>query len=223
MFPYGVPDEFRKKDNDGSVYVPVDSWIYPEMTRLYSLGYVDTMFLGMRPWTRKSVLHMLEDSEDDIVHSNSEQAQEILAAVMRELKSEDMENGLRTRGLVYGAESEYARVMPITGETLRDSYHLGQTILNDYGRPYQPGFNLIAGASTIEEFGRFSLYVRGEYQHAPSAAGYSQALSAQLSNLDEIPYSGYNLNQATIPTGPIGAQKSVSAGGGNALGALGGA
>ncbi len=204
--PYGVPDEFRRKDNDGAVYVPLDSWIYPEMTRLYSLGYVDTMFLGMRPWTRKSLLHMLVESEDDIVHSSSEEAQEILAAVMRELKSEDTENGLRKRGLVYGAESEYARVMPITGETLRDSYHLGQTLANDYGRPYQPGFNLIAGASTIEEFGRFSLFVRGEYQHAPSATGYSQALSSQLSNLDEIPYTGFNLNQATIPTGPIGVQ-----------------
>ena len=67
---------------------------------------------------------------------------------------------------------------------LRDSYHLGQTISNDYGRPYQTGFNRMAGASTVEEWGPFSLYVRGEYQHAPSATGYSHALSAQLSTID---------------------------------------
>jgi hypothetical protein len=48
--------------------------------------------------------------------------------------------------------------------------------------------------------------VRGEYQHAPPAAGYSQALSQQLSIIDGIPFSGYNLHQATIPTGPIAAQ-----------------
>src|SRR3954447_26901896 len=45
----------------GSPYVPVDSWIYPEMFRLYGLGFLDRTFLGMRPWTRGSISHMLED------------------------------------------------------------------------------------------------------------------------------------------------------------------
>ncbi len=201
--PYGIPDEDRRPDHDGSVYIPMDSWIYPEMTRLYSLGYVDTMFLSMRPWTRKSVQHMLDESEDDIRNSNSEEAQEIFAAVSHELRAESTEGGTIDRGLLYGVESEYGRVMGISGPILRDSYHLGQTIANDYGRPYQSGFNLNGGGSTIIEWGRLSLYVRGEYQHAPSATGYSQALSQQLSVQDGIPWSGYNLHQATIPTGPI--------------------
>ena len=34
--------------------------------------------------------------------------------------------------------------------------HLGQTIINDYGRPYAPGFNNITGFSTLSEKGRFS-------------------------------------------------------------------
>ena len=65
----------------------------------------------------------------------------------------------------------YTRLLGITGQTLRDSYHLGQTIVNDYGRPYEPGFNNITGFSTINERGRFSLYVRGEYQHSPAGIG----------------------------------------------------
>ena len=45
-----------------SPYLPVDSWVYPAVLRLYSLGYVDHVFLGMRPWTRSSVLAMLEET-----------------------------------------------------------------------------------------------------------------------------------------------------------------
>src|ERR1035437_5458660 len=44
----------------GSPFIPVDSWVYPAIFRLYSLGFVDDVFLGMRPWTRASVSHMLE-------------------------------------------------------------------------------------------------------------------------------------------------------------------
>ena len=98
--------------------------------------------------------------------------------------------------------------MGISGSTLRDSYHLGQTIINDYGRPYEPGFNNVTGFSSVNEWGRFSLYVRGEYQHAPGATGYDTTLSSYLSGVDEIPYPGTNNNQAhqdTIPTGPIAA------------------
>src|ERR1700679_3659549 len=50
----------------GSPYIPVDSWVYPAIYRLYSLGYVDAVFLGMRPWTRTSVAHMLENMADRI-------------------------------------------------------------------------------------------------------------------------------------------------------------
>ena len=45
-----------------STYIPLDSWIYPAVMRLYGMGFVDTVFLGMRPWTRMSVAHMLDQS-----------------------------------------------------------------------------------------------------------------------------------------------------------------
>lgn len=204
--PYGPLDEDKPADNYGSTYIPMDSWVYPAMTRLYSMGYLDTMFLGMRPWTRRSALHMLQDSKYDIINGNNEEAQDILAKLLTEFDAE-VPSGFTKRGAVYGLESAYTRFMGIGGTPLRDSYHLGQTISNDYGRPYESGFNNITGASTVDEWGRFSLYVREEYQHSPSGDGYSHALATQLSTNDLIiPYAPPDQPQATIPEGPISAQ-----------------
>jgi hypothetical protein len=200
--PYAPKPPRPPIDWMGSVYLPVDSWMYPAITRLYGMGFVDTMFLGMRPYTRRSVLHMLMKSKDAILESNNEQAQDIFAKMLYELRAE-IPSGNVDRGIVYGMESAYTRFLGISGPVLTDSYHLGQTIHNDYGRPYQSGFNAIAGASTVEEWGPFSLYVRGEYQHAPSADGYSVPLATQLSLIDEIEYTG---PQPTIPVGPIASQ-----------------
>jgi hypothetical protein len=188
----------------GSPYIPVDSWVYPAMMRLYGMGYLDTMYLAMRPYTRRSALHVLQASEDGILSSDDVQAQEILAALLSELTDEGITD--RTpRGTVYGVESIYTRLMGVSGTILADSFNLGQTFFNDYGRPHQSGFNNVTGFSTMNEIGPFSLYVRGEYQHAPAAAGYSLALANQLAGLDETaPIAPPNVE--TIPTGPIAAQ-----------------
>jgi hypothetical protein len=169
------------------------------MTRLYSMGFLDTMYLGMRPYTRRSALHMLMASKEVILNSDNEEAQGIFEKLWNYLSAE-IPSGNIDRGLVYGLDSSYTRFLGIDGPILRDSYHLGQTISNDYGRPYQSGFNANAGASTIEEWGPFSLYLRGEYQHSPSGTGYSPELATQLSLIDEIAFTG---PQATIPADPI--------------------
>jgi Capsule assembly protein Wzi len=212
--PYGAIPGFTipappKKPVDalGSTYIPVDSWVYREMLRLYSLGYLDTAFIGMRPWTRRSALHMLQQSQGAIMDGGNDQAQQILAKLLTEFSAEIPENN-RSRGAVYGLQSAYTRFRGVAGTTLNDSYHLGQTIFNDYGRPYQSGFNNITGASTTNEWGRFSLYVRGEYQYAPAAAGYSPQLASQISQLDFITYAPPNAPQDTIPAGPIPAQNN---------------
>jgi hypothetical protein len=173
----------------GSAYIPVDNWIYPALTRLYGMGFLDTMFVGMRPYTRRSVLYMLLKSKDAIINSDNEQAQEILAKALYDLSAE-VPSGNVDRGLVYGMYSSYTRLLGISGPVLRDSYHLGQTISNDYGRPFESGLNAIAGASTTEEWGPFSLFVRGEYQHTPSGTGYSRQLADTLGFNDEIPNEG---------------------------------
>jgi hypothetical protein len=219
--PAYAPNGFGpREDHLGSAYIPVDSIVYPMALRLYSMGYLDTAFINMRPWTRRSLLHMLEQSSPAIIAGGNDQAVDLLAKLDEYIASEGAEIATPgehfNRGNVYGVESVYTRMLGISGQTLHDSFHLGQTFAQDYGRPYEPGFNNITGFSTLNEYGRFSLYVRGEYQHSPASVGYSTAdtgnplapggLARTLSNIDEIPYSGSNLNQATIPAGPIASQ-----------------
>ncbi len=184
----------------GSTYIPVDSWMYPALLRLYSLGYLDTAEIGMRPWTRISVLRMLAAMQERVHMDNNAEALEIYRAVLAELSPDLLVAG----GWKPHAELDttYERMMAIGGTPLNDSYHLGQTIINDYGRPYEQGFNNYTGFSGRANAGRFTLDVRGEYQHAPSATGYSATLAQTLANIDGVP----NVPQSTIPAGPIAAQ-----------------
>ena len=86
-----------------------------------------------------------------------------------------------SQGPIARVESFYSLARGISGTPLRDSYHLGSTIINDYGRPYQNGFNNYSGVSGYASAGRFLLHVRGEFQGDPSATGYSNALAPTLS------------------------------------------
>jgi hypothetical protein len=193
----------------GSPYIPVDSWIYPAVLRLYSLGYIDNVFLGLRPWTRASVSHMLEEAgaaiDDADEDSSTDEAQDLYEALNRELEK-DTEGPCLTFQGIARVDSVYETARSISGTPLRDSYHLGSTVINDYGRPYAGGFGNYAGASGYATAGRFVLYARGEFQRAPSATGYSTTLAKQLSVIDETSYAnpaGVVFNQTTIPMGPI--------------------
>ncbi len=194
----------------GSPYIPVDSWVYPAVLRLYSLGFVDNVFLGMRPWTRASVSNMLEEAGERIEDADdgpdTDNARAIYDALMHELRNE-MSGPCLTHHGNSRIESVYSVSRAISGTPLRDSYHLGSTIINDYGRPYQSGFNNYSGASGYAAAGRFVLYARGEFEAAPSATGYSQALAQALSTVDSTtflnPVTDLPYPQATIPMGPI--------------------
>ena len=213
-------------NNLGSPYIPVDSWVYPAVLRLYSLGYVDSVYLGMRPWTRASLSHMLDDVgtrlEDADGAPGESEAEGLYEALMHEL-SYDAEDDCPAHKGYIRVESAYTVARGMSGTPLRDSYHLGSTIVNDYGRPYASGFNNYTGASGYASVGRFLLYVRGEFQGAPSTAGYSQTLAGKLAAIDGTTYyfnptcwmNGtsctpipYN-QQATIPAGPIVAATKV--------------
>jgi hypothetical protein len=196
----------------GSPYIPVDSWVYPAVIRLYSMGYIDHAYLGMRPWTRASLSHMLEDIDAQIEDANTYgdstagEAQDIYTALIHFLHYDDASQCLTDQGKSH-IESVYSVARGISGPPLRDSFHLGSTIINDYGRPYENGINNYTGASGYATAGRFTLYVRGEFQGAPSATGYSPALAEELSTIDETSFlnaaTGLPYNQATIPMGPI--------------------
>ena len=98
------------------------------------------------------------------------------------------ENGPQNTAKV---ESVYTRIMGISGPPLDDSYHFGQTITNDNGRPFQEGVNNVTGFSGYTTFSRFSIYVAGEYQHAPSAPGYDLSVRQVIANVDENPLQPY--------------------------------
>jgi hypothetical protein len=187
-----------------SSYIPLDSWIYPAVMRLYGLGYVDTVFLGLRPWTRLSVAHMLDASADRITGSTDDEAIDIYTAIEKELRP-DMRVPLDQKYGRVQLDSVYERVMGIAGTPLRDSFHLGQTDINDFGRPYAGGFNNYSGLSARAHYGMFSVYLRGEFQHAPSWAGYPLNLAETLATIDDfatftsVPLPG----NTTIPLGPV--------------------
>ena len=207
-----TPASVCEPSTQGSPYIPVDSWVYPAVLRLYSMGYVDHVYLGMRPWTRASLSHMLEDIDAQIEDANTYgvstagDAQDIYAALIYFLHY-DAEMQCLTHQGNFHIESVYSVARSISGTPLRDSFHLGSTIINDYGRPYENGINNYTGASGYATAGRFTFYVRGEFQGAPSVAGYSQSLAQALSTIDGTIFlnaaTGLPYNQATIPMGPI--------------------
>jgi hypothetical protein len=178
------------------------------------MGYVDHVYLGMRPWTRSSLSYMIDGIDAQIVDastygdSTAAEAQEIDAALIRFLRY-DFSMACLARQGKFQMESVYSVVRSISGTPLRDSFHLGSTIVNDYGRPYENGFNTYSGASGYTTFGWFTLYARGEFQGAASATGYSQSLAQELSSIDATAFfntdTGLPYNQTTIPMGPIGA------------------
>jgi hypothetical protein len=171
----------------GSPYIPVDSWVYPAVWRLYALGYLDTVYLGMRPYTRASLQHMLEQTEahiqDGDPSSAGDEAQGIYESLSHELQLDEQGPCGAHKGNTR-LESIYSIERGISGTPLRDSFHLGSTIINDYARPYQAGFNDYSGASGYASAGRFQIYARGEFQGAPSGAGYSTGLSTEMASID---------------------------------------
>ena len=208
----GVPAAICEPAHLGSPFIPVDSWVYPAVLRLYSLGFIDNVFLDLRPWTRASLEHMIEDAgaqiQDTDEDARTDEAKNIYLALTHFLESDMQGPCLRHEGGVH-VESAYTVARGISGTPLDDSYHLGATIINDYGRPFENGFNNYSGASGYATAGRFAIYVRGEFESAPSAAGYSAALAQTLSTIDLIPFinpaTGLPYPQPTIPLGPIGA------------------
>jgi hypothetical protein len=198
----------------GSPYIPVDSWVYPAVLRLYSMGYGDHVYLGMRPWTRASLSYMLEDVGSQIEEANAYEdsaagdAQDIYVALSRLLHYNAEMQCLTHHGISH-VESVYSVARVISGTPLRDSYHLGSTVINDYGRPIANGFSNYSGASGYATSRRFCLYVRGEFRGTPSFTAYSRSLAQALSAIDGTTflntYTGLPYSQATIPTGQIAA------------------
>jgi Capsule assembly protein Wzi len=167
----------------GLVYVPLDSWVYPAFERLFSLGYADSAYLGMRPWTRTSCLQILEETYPQLQDApQDEEAWRMFQALATEFGENAGETTTRAQ-----LADVYSRAMYIKGRPINDSYHFGQTLINDYGRPYQQGFNTVDGFSARAEGYHLSLDVRGEYQHAPGRAAYPESVQELIAQVDSTP------------------------------------
>jgi hypothetical protein len=170
----------------GSTFVALDSWVYPALERLAGLGYAGGM-AGMRPWTRLDCARIVAQAKEAEVlfQPPSADAEDLLARLEEEFAPElkVREGG---RHLAAGVESTYARAVSISGPALANSYHFGQTVSYDFGRPFERGTNGQAGGAFRAEAGPLAVYVRGEYQHAPASPAPSPEVLNFIALRDQI-------------------------------------
>ena len=122
----------EKPRSVGSPYVELDSWIYPAIERLAALGYIHTQFLGMRPWTRLECALSVQEAGQEIekrgaaIPEPSQLHDELQKEFQFEINA--LAGGKRNQ---IRLESVYANLTGISGTPLNDSYHFGQTIINN--------------------------------------------------------------------------------------------
>src|SRR6266850_2100759 len=74
--------------NQGSPYVPLDSWVYPALDRLIAMGMIDSGFAGLRPWTRRECMRQLSEAEEKLTGEESNEAQKLVDVLQREFRPE---------------------------------------------------------------------------------------------------------------------------------------
>lgn len=187
----------------GPVYLELDSWAYPAFKRLAALGYLPDEEGLAAPWTRRQCMLLVEEAEDvasrrstrESKGANHEEAIHLIFELKAEFTSETAKTSMRI-------DSIYGRVTQIAGMPLRDSYHFGQTFVNDFGRPYGSGANTIDGFTAYALTGRFSGYIRGEYQQAGTPLLYSRDTLNLIATVDGVP-PGSQRTQAASRFDPL--------------------
>ncbi|HZQ93161.1 MAG TPA: capsule assembly Wzi family protein, partial [Terriglobales bacterium] len=161
-----------------SPYVPLDSWVYDAFDRLAAMGHLRTAFAGLKPWTRMECARLAAEAGDQLGPDDDGGA--VQARALQHALADEFapEVARLAGGDNFGAQvdSVYVRFTGISGTPLRDSYHFGQTIVNDYGRPYGEGFNSVTGFSSHAVAGPLAIYLSGEYQYSPGPKPYSDAV-----------------------------------------------
>ncbi len=176
--------------NMGSPYVPLDSWVYPAMDRLIAQGLIRSAMVDMRPWTRFECARLVSEAREQLEDNDvgSSPAARIYGELALEFSDE---RGLQSGGENTRArmESAYTRFTGISGKPLSQGYDydFGQTVNNDFGRPYEQGFNDVTGFSAWATESFFTVYASGEFQHAPGAPPLTSSARQAISQVQVIP------------------------------------
>ena len=192
----------RPRQSMGTTFVPLDSWVYSALNRLAALGYIHTEIAGLSPWTRMECARLTEEGREALEGGGplNAQAEALEDRLQREFSYEFalLDGG---RNLAANLDSVYLRGVSISGPALTDGYHFGQTVSYDFGRPFERGTNGQAGGAVRAEAGPIAIYVRAEYQHAPSAPAPSEAVLNLIKLKDvgpvppDVPIDGINRPQ----------------------------
>jgi hypothetical protein len=179
----------RNLKNAGSPYVPLDSWIYPNLDRLIAFGYIPSAYRDVRPLTRVECATLIQEAGENIAAAEPVRgdAEQIFTTLQKEFQNEFSVLDGEGKEQSIRLESLYANATEISGPPLNDSYHFGQTIIDNSGRPYQEGFNTYDGFSASATTGRYAIYVRGEFQHAPSGPAFPLAAREAIATADRNP------------------------------------
>ncbi len=196
--PFKHDEGSRDRRHMGTAFVEMDSWVYPALERLVALGYIRTAIMGEKPWTRMECARLIEEASEALAQDNSggrTGAYELETQLQKEFSYETdlLEGGRNFRANV---DSVYARAVSINGPDLSNSFHFGQTVGYDFGRPFERGTNGQAGGSVSADAGPLTFYLRAEYQHAPSAPALTGAQRDLISLTDFLPLSD-------VPAGPV--------------------
>lgn len=178
----------------GPIYVPLDSWVYPALKRLAALGFIVDQPADFGPWTRAECQRQVQEAQQS-ERSNAEGLR-LIHDLAAEFEGTERVTQVKL-------ESLYTRVTGIGGDPLTDSYHFGQTMTNDFGRPYQSGFNSVTGISGYATAGRFSAYLRGEFQQAPGGPANSTAVQDFIASVDRNPVQPSNPTPAAQRFRPL--------------------
>lgn len=190
-FSQGEEDALgRDPGNMGSSYVALDSWVYPAFDRLVASGYINDRTISLRPWSRLECARILSEAHQHL-EDDQNSSDEYVLSLLRDLDLEfAAETELRkgdTPNINAELESVYSRYTYISGPPLRDAFHFGQTISDDFGRPYGRGSNNITGFTANAAAGPFTIYVRGEYQYGSAGQEYTPEQAQSIAASDQLP------------------------------------
>ena len=185
--------------NQGSPYVPQDSWVYPALDRLAAFGLIDSGFVGMRPWTRRECARLLSEAQDHLADAGdaNDGAQGFVSELEREF-SPEMDGTEGSDGGAFRVESLYSRTGYISGTPIRDGFHFAQTQINDFGRPYGQGWNNITGFSAYATSGRWVSYFRGEWQNSSGLPALPLAARETIQQVDHLPQTPPDTRQLGV-------------------------